>query len=138
MPTVTTVAPVTDLAVQGALRRILDHLAAAGPTRLDTPGVPPVVLPDVAVEMLRQACTALTDGGGVAVTGIAQELTTGEAAKMLGLARTALIDLLNRGQIASRRVGTHRRISLADLLAYHRKLAAKQWVEDERGRLVRE
>lgn len=44
-------------------------------------------------------------------------LTTGEAAKLLGVSRQHVVDLIERDELPAYRVGTHRRIRRADLLA---------------------
>jgi excisionase family DNA binding protein len=42
-------------------------------------------------------------------------ITTGEAAKLLGTSRQHVVDLCDRGDLPCRTVGTHRRVSRADL-----------------------
>lgn len=111
-----------------SLRPILAFLSQADPDGvcLATRGGDSVALPSLVVDLLRQISAALVRGDGVAVSEVARELTTSEAARVLGISRPTLISLLEKGEIASHRVGTHRRVALADVLAYRRRRISQQ------------
>jgi excisionase family DNA binding protein len=94
--------------------------------RLVARGAGTVVVPNVVVDLLRQVSAVLDRGDGVVVSEVARELTTSEAARMLGVSRPTLISLIDQGEIRSHRVGTHRRVALKDVLAYRQRRVSQQ------------
>lgn len=77
-----------------------------------------IELPTVAFRLLIDILEQMARGNVVALTPIHAEMTTQEAATLLGVSRPFLIKLLDSGEIPHRKVGTHRRIRFSDLRAY--------------------
>lgn len=80
-----------------------------------------LIVPRPAVVMLAQVLSILAEGQGVQIIPDRAMLTTQQAADAMNVSRPYLIGLLERGEINYEMVGTHRRITFADLLEYTRK-----------------
>jgi len=106
------------------------HATLTGPdgTRID--------LPSEVFEVLREVVAALSQGLAITVAPHQTVLSTSEAAQLLGMSRPTLVRLLESGEIPFDRPGRHRRVRLADLLAYqqrsrrHRAAVLDQMVAD--------
>jgi len=96
----------------------------------------PAHLPAEAVALLREVLAAFAKGEAVAVVPVAAEVTAQQAAEILRVSRPFVIRLIDDGKLPVRMVGTHRRIPLADLLAY--KEAHKARARDAAAALAQE
>ncbi|MGH9277575.1 MAG: excisionase family DNA-binding protein, partial [Acidimicrobiales bacterium] len=81
-----------------------------------------IELPEGIHEMLVSIVENLKAGNGVTVIPMHAELTTVEAAELLNVSRPFLIKQLEAGALPFRMVGTHRRLRLADVLAYRDRM----------------
>ena len=79
-----------------------------------------VTVPAPAFKLLIEVLDELAKGNAVTVAPIHKELTTQQAAELLNVSRPYLIGLLEAGVVPYRKVGTHRRIRLVDVLDYQR------------------
>ncbi len=83
-------------------------------------------LPSSLYAFLVRLIADLCEGQSVAIVQNDAQLTTVEAARMLGVSRQFMVNLLERDEIPHHMVGTHRRVYVRDLLAYKAKRDSKR------------
>lgn len=93
-----------------------------------------LILPRQAITLLRDLLADMAQGNAVTIVPTHAEMTTQQAADILNVSRPFLIKLLERGELAFTKVGTHRRIRFEDLMKF--KQALKQRSQDAMDELV--
>lgn len=109
--------------LRSALSKLLN---AKSPASLVGADGQPVPLPDSAFRALAVAVEAMSRGQAITLIPQGRSLTTQEAAEILHVSRPHLIKLLESGEIAFDKVGTHRRIAIEDVLAYRERRDAER------------
>ena len=85
-----------------------------------------VEIPAVALPLLQQILDAIADGHSVAVVDDDAELSTEQAAELLGVSGRFLAGLLERGAIPLHQVGDQRLVRIQDLMDYRRRDEAER------------
>ena len=90
------------------------------------------ILPNNVYSFLLRLLADLKAGHSVTILQSMHRLTTIQAAKVLGVSRQYLIQLLEKGEIPYTKIGTHRRVLVRDVLSYKAKrdLARRTALDD--------
>lgn len=64
---------------------------------------------------------AVSSGATVDLTALPAQLTTGQAADLLGVSRPTVVSLIDKGRLAADRIGSHRRLNTSEVLAYRER-----------------
>ena len=86
----------------------------------------PIHIPTPAIQLLLEILNHMAHGNSVALTSLGAELTTRQAADLLQVSRTHLVQLLEDGRIPHRKVGAHRRVRARDLFDYRRETESRR------------
>jgi excisionase family DNA binding protein len=101
-------------------------------------GMEPVALSSSLTRMMATILRELAGGHTVAVMSTSEEVSTGVAARMLGVSRPHVAKLMDNGVLQGRRVNKHRRVRLASVLAFKREMDKGQEILNELSALAQE
>lgn len=96
------------------------------PRRFTLPNGAKVQFPKVAADGLIEILEAVAEGDIATVVRTPREVSTQQAATVLNVSRPTVVKLIDGGVLPSRKVGSHRRIRLTDLLAYRADMVARR------------
>lgn len=107
------------------LHGLVEH-TPNGSARLIGPDGTEHELPHSVYELLVEVVHHLAQGHAVSVLPYHAQLTTQQAADLLGVSRPHLVKLLGKGAIPYERPGKHRRLKLEDVLTYQARQAEER------------
>ena len=76
--------------------------------------------------LMREVIDGVSRGSTITIQPLSRELTTTAAAKMLGISRPTLMKLIAEQKLSAYKVGSHTRLSVADVLAFRKDRRAEQ------------
>lgn len=85
-----------------------------------------IAIPKKALNLLFSILNNMAEGKSFSIIPSDSEITTQQAADMLNVSRPHIVKLVEEGIIPYKKVGSHRRILIEDLIEYDRKLK-EQW-----------
>ena len=91
-----------------------------------TAGKTSVPLPPELRQLLADVVRTMRRGQAVTFAPLGQQLTTQQAADLLGISRPTLVKMLETGRIPFETPGRHRRLRLSDVLAFQSERRAEQ------------
>src|SRR5680860_1481872 len=107
--------------------RVRDALGrTGGRPRITTEDGTVLDLPEPVADALAEVLAAAADGERALVLRSPDDLTTEQAAAVLGVSRPTVVRLIEAGKLPARMVNTHRRLTLGDVLAFREATVAKR------------
>lgn len=76
---------------------------------------------DEIIQSVVDMLTRLAEGKGILVGSVDELMTTGQTADFLGISRTYVIQLIDKGLLEAEYRGTHRRITMGSAIAHAKR-----------------
>lgn len=112
---------------QRCIMEVLDHPWAAAITVTTYDGAHPTIdLPPPALNLIGQLLGMMSEWRPFSMIPSTQEFSTVEAANFLNVSRPFVIKEIEEGRLPHRKVDSHRRVAIDDLLTYERKMRERQ------------
>jgi len=119
-------APILSVEERAAVATLASRAKAAGPLRIQMGKGSPIIVPKALHAQIFAVLSLAAQGTPSAVDRLTLTLTTQQVAERLGVSRPHVVSLIESRKLVGIKVGTHRRILLADLEAYQSREAASR------------
>jgi excisionase family DNA binding protein len=111
-------APVLSVEERSTVAMLASRAKAAGPLRIQVGQGRPILVPKALHAQIFAVLSLAAEGCPSAVDRLTLTMTTQQVAERLGVSRPHVVSLIESGKLRGAKVGTHRRVLLADLEAY--------------------
>ncbi|MEY3949609.1 MAG: hypothetical protein RJB43_964 [Verrucomicrobiota bacterium] len=111
-------APVLSVEERSTVAMLASRAKADGPLRIQVGQGRPILVPKALHAQIFAVLSLAAEGCPSAVDRLTPTLTTQQVAERLGVSRPHVVSLIESGKLRGAKVGTHRRVLLADLEAY--------------------
>jgi excisionase family DNA binding protein len=119
-------APVLSVEERSTVAMLASRAKADGPLRIQVGQGRPIIVPKVLHAQIFAVLSLAAEGCPSAVDRLTPTLTTQQVAERLGVSRPHVVSLIESRKLVGTKVGTHRRVLLADLEAYQSREAASR------------
>lgn len=119
-------APVLSVEERSAVATLASRAKADGPLRIQVGQGRPILVPKILHAQIFAVLSLAAEGCPSAVDRLTLTLTTQQVAERLGVSRPHVVSLIESGKLRGAKVGTHRRILLADLEAYQARETSRR------------
>ena len=113
-------------------------LAARDPKHLRVVASDGFPLPPAVDRAVQRILVELANGSSIHLISVEDELTTQQAAELLGISRTYVVRLIDQGVIPARMAGTHRRLRTSAVVAFRNERARRHAALDDLARAEEE
>jgi excisionase family DNA binding protein len=111
-------APALSVEERSTVAMLASRAKADGPLRIQVGQGRPIIVPKALHAQILAVLSLAAEGCPSAVDRLTLTLTTQQVAERLGVSRPHVVSLIESGKLRGAKVGTHRRVLLADLEAY--------------------
>jgi len=119
-------APVLSVEERATVATLASRAKAAGPLRIQVGQGRLILVPKALHAQIFAVLSLAAEGTPSAVDRLTLTLTTQQVAERLGVSRPHVVSLIESRRLVGTKVGTHRRVLLADLEAYQSREASSR------------
>jgi excisionase family DNA binding protein len=116
--------PFLSVEERATVSALASRAKAAGPLRIQVGQGRPIIVPKALHAQIFAVLSLAAEGCPSAVDRLTLTLTTQQVAERLGVSRPYVVSLIESGKLRGAKVGTHRRVLLADLESYQARESA--------------